>query len=71
MQKALKYIRNASLAAIGVLALFIGAGVIAIILDKVTWQQLGDWTLKAVLIAIVGVVISGVLGIITPAKEDK
>lgn len=53
MNSSLSYIKNTALGIVGFLVLFIGVGAMTVVLDLATWQQLSDWTLKAVIIAVI------------------
>lgn len=71
MDYVLKSVKNASLAAVGLLAIFVGGGVIAVVFKAITWEDLGDWTLKAVLVAIVAVLVSAVVGLVVSSATKK
>lgn len=68
MNSSLSYIKNTALGIVGFLVLFIGIGAMTVVLNLASWQQLSDWTLKAVIIAVilfalnvVGSVIAGLM----------
>ena len=53
MNSSLSYIKNTALGIVGFLVLFIGIGAMTVVLNLASWQQLSDWTLKAVIIAVI------------------
>lgn len=67
----MSYVKNTGLAAGALVALLTGGGLIAVIFDAISWSDLGDWVLKAVLVAVVLVVVSGVIGAISSAAGNK
>lgn len=71
MEKTLAYTKNVALAIVGFLVLFAGIGAIMVVLDAATWEELGDWTLKAVLVAAIIFIISGVSSLIVGALTKK
>ena len=71
MDKLVSFTKNTTLAAFGLLALFVGFGAIAVVFGATSWQVLGDWTLKAVIIAAIIVVISAISGFIVSVATPK
>lgn len=71
MEKTLKFVKNTSLLAMGLLAVFVGGGVVAVVFKAITWDQLGDWTLKAVLVSLVVVAVSAVVGMTAEIASSK
>ena len=51
MQKSFEYIKNVSVVLLAALALFVAAGAISVVLNATTWETLGDWSLKALIVA--------------------
>lgn len=71
MEKTLIFVRNTSLMSVALLAVFAAVGAVAVILDALTWDILADWLLKAALIAVVVIVLSGILGVVGGAFDSK
>jgi hypothetical protein len=69
MEKSAVYIKSVALVIIGFLVLFMAVGAIAAVLGGITWNQLGDWTFKAALVAgilfALNVVVSIIVGLLT------
>jgi hypothetical protein len=72
MEKSVAYIKNVALAIVGFLVLFVAVGAITVVLNGATWDQLGDWSLKAVLVAailfVLNVAGSLIVGLLTKDK---
>lgn len=60
----MKNVKNTALIAIGLLSTFIAVGLIALILNYATWEELTDITFKAVLVAAVTVGLAWILSLI-------
>jgi hypothetical protein len=60
MNTTLAYIKTVSLVLIGFLVLFIGIGAITVVLNIATWEQLGDWSAKAAIIAVIVFILNAV-----------
>ena len=60
----MKNVKNTALIAIGLLSTFIAVGLIALILDYATWEELTDITFKAVLVAVVTVGLAWILSLL-------
>ena len=71
MDNAMFMVKNTALVVAGLLAVFIGLSIIAVIFDVLSWEVLGDWTLKLALIGIVVVILSGVVGMISANPKKK
>lgn len=67
MEKAVSYTKNTGLGVVAMLALFAAAGVVGVILNMTTWEQLGDWMAKAALLGLVLVVVGAIAGMIAGA----
>ena len=63
--------KNAALVIVGFLALFVAAGAIAVVVDAATWDQLGDWTLKAVLVGLIVFAFTAVISVISNISGKK
>lgn len=57
MEKSISYIKNVSVLLLSGLSLFVMVGAIMVILNAITWDTLGDWSWKALLVA--GVLLVG------------
>ena len=72
MEKSISYIKNLSVVLLSGLSLFVMVGVIMVILNAITWEILGDWSSKALLVAgvlLVGnLVVSLLLGAVSRDK---
>ncbi len=71
MENATELAKNTALVVAGLLAVFIGLGLISVIFGALTWEILGDWTLKLALAAIVIVVLGAVIGAIGRTSLKK
>ena len=72
MNKAVSYIKTITLSLLGLLVLFAGIGAILVVLGQATWAELGDWTLKAAIIAVVVLAINAVGALIVGvARKDS
>ena len=72
MQKAVSYIEKVGLVVLGFLVLFVGIGAIVVVLKGATWDQLGDWSLKALYVALIFFVLNAVGAFISAALSgDK
>lgn len=72
MNSLMTYLKNSSLVTLSLLVAFVGLGAVAVVLEAITWETLGDWTVKAVLISLIFMVMSAVVGMLGGlSKSDK
>ena len=71
MDNSVMIAKNTALVVAGLLAVFVSLGVIAVIFEGLTWQVLGDWTLKGALVGIVVVALGAIIGAIGAATGNK
>lgn len=72
MSSAINYLKNSSLVTLALLVAFVGLGAVAAVLEAISWQTLGDWAVKAVLISAIFVAMSMVVGMLGGmSKTDK
>ena len=64
MTKSITYIRNVAAGLIAMLVIFVGAGAIAVVLGALSWDELADWSVKAVLIAGIVLIVNAVGGLL-------
>lgn len=75
MERTMKYVKNAAMVLLSGLTLFIAIGLTLLVLEAITADELGDWSLKALLVTGVlfaaNFVVGLLMGIAGKGSTDK
>ena len=69
MQESLAYIKNTALILVGLLTLFVAVGAILVVIGMATWNELADWSLKALSVAAILFILNVVIRLIVAATK--
>jgi uncharacterized transporter YbjL len=72
MKNVQLYLMRSSIAGLALFVVFVGVSVIAAILEAMTWEDLGQWSLKAFFVAVVAILVTTIVGVLASfAKVGK